>query len=105
MDVPSRFQQLRKSKDMSVYRLSKLSDVSENYIHTIEKGNNQPSVAILERLLKQLGVTISEFFNDSEAVLYPTEFERDLVETVRVLNREKAEAVLTIAKLFSKQGE
>lgn len=102
MVLSVRFQQLRKSKKMSVYRLAKLSDVSENYIHTIEKGNNQPSVAILERLLRQFGVTISEFFNESDDVIYPTVFERELVETVRVLDPEKAEAVLAIAKLFSK---
>lgn len=102
MDLAKRFQELRKSKGMSVYKLSKLSDVSENYIHAIEKGGNQPSVEIIERLLVPLGTSLSEFFNDSEDVLYPTPFDRELVESVRILDEEKALAVLNIAKLFSK---
>lgn len=102
MDLAKRFQELRKSKGMSVYKLSKLSDVSENYIHAIEKGGNQPSVEIIERLLVPLGTSLSEFFSDSGDVLYPTPFDRELVESVRILDEEKALAVLNIAKLFSK---
>lgn len=102
MDLAKRFQELRKSKGISVYKLSKLSDVSENYIHAIEKGGNQPSVEIIERLLVPLGTSLSEFFSDSGDVLYPTPFDRELVESVRILDEEKALAVLNIAKLFSK---
>lgn len=102
MNLAKRFQELRKAKGISVYKLSKLSEVSENYIHAIEKGGNQPSVEIIERLLVHLGTNLSEFFNDSEDVLYPTPFDRELVESVRVLDTEKAQAILNIAKLLSK---
>jgi transcriptional regulator with XRE-family HTH domain len=100
MELPERFKKLRTSKDISVYRLSKLSDVSENYIHSIEKGLKQPTVFMMEKLLSFLGSTLSEFFNDSQDVIYPTEFERNLVESVRVLDKEKADAVLHIVKLM-----
>ena len=102
MDIAVHFQELRKSRGISVYKLSKLSDVSENYIHTIEKGGNQPSVYILDKLLSHLGVTMSEFFSESQDIIYPTPFERELVETVRVLDADKAAAVLNVAKLFGK---
>ena len=102
MDLPSRLQALRKSKGMSVYKLSKLSDVSENYIRTIKKGKNQPSVAVLERLLKQLGISLAEFFNEADDILYPTDFERELIHSVRILDPEKANTVLSVAKLFAK---
>ncbi|BDF70636.1 hypothetical protein CE91St41_21360 [Oscillospiraceae bacterium] len=101
MDLSARFRALRESKGMSVYRLSKLSDVSENYIHTIEKGGNQPSVAILEKLLIPLGINLSEFFNESDNLLYPTDFELELIKHVRVLDKEKADAVFLMAKLLS----
>lgn len=101
MNIPERFQKLRIDKRFSVYRLSKLSDVSENYIHKIEKGLNQPSVYILEKLLTCLGITVSEFLNEDGNIMYPSEFERELLESVRVLPEEKAEAVLHIAKLLS----
>lgn len=102
MNLSKRFRALRKSKSISIYKLAKLSEVSENYIRTIEKGGSQPSVAIMEKLLSPLGVTLSEFFNDSEDVIHPSPFERDLVESVRILDEEKANMVLSIAKLFAK---
>lgn len=102
MNVATAFKQLRTSKEFSVYKLSKISDISENYIHKIEKGQNQPSVYVLETLLGCLGTTLAEFFNEGNDVLYPTPFERELVESVRVLDEEKASAVLHIAKLMSK---
>jgi hypothetical protein len=59
-------------------------------------------VLVLEKLLKRLGTTISEFYNESNDVLYPTAYERELVESVRVLSQEKADAVLHFAKLMAK---
>lgn len=103
MNLPEKFRTLRTAKELSVYKLSKLSDVSENYIHKIEKGGTQPSVAILEKLLGCLGTTLSEFFNDGQAAMYPTDFERDLIESIRILTEEKAAAVLQITKLLSKR--
>lgn len=100
MNLNEKFIMLRKSKSLSVYKLSKIADVSENYIRTIEKGNSQPSVFILEKLLLSLGTTISEFFNESDDILYPTALEKELVESVRMLDEEKATAILNMAKLL-----
>jgi len=102
LNLAENFKNLRTVKGISVYQLSKDSDVSENYIRTIEKGTSQPSVAILDRLLSCLGVTLSEFFNDDREAMYPSAFERELVETIRTLEEEKAQAVLQVAKLFTK---
>lgn len=97
------FKALRLTKKLSVYKLSKISNVSENYIRTIEKGDGQPSVFIIERLLNCLGITLSEFFNESDsAVLYPTKFEQELIEKVRLLDEEKALAVLNMVHLLAK---
>ncbi len=100
IEIPNRFKNLRTEKGFSIYRLAKVSDISENYIHKIEKGESQPSVYILEKLLSCLGTTPAEFLNENSAVMYPSDFERELVETVRVLPKEKADAVLHIAKLM-----
>ena len=99
IDIPNRFQKLRSDKGFSVYRLSKESDVSENYIHKIERGENQPSVYILEKLLSCL-VTLPEFLNEDSEAMYPSVFERELLENARVLPKEKAQALLQMAKLL-----
>lgn len=102
MDLPAKFKKLRNQKSFSVYKLSKVTDISENYIHKIEKGESQPSVLVLEKLLACFGTTLAEFFNESKDVLYPTAYERELVESVRILDEEKAAAVLHIVKLMAK---
>ena len=90
MDIGISFKNLREGKGKSVYALSKETGVSENHIHSIEKGSTQPSVAILERLLNALGVTLPEFFNEDREVLYPSAYERELIASVRKLDGEQA---------------
>lgn len=102
MDLPQKFKNLRTKKEISVYKLSKDTDISQNYIHKVEKGESQPSVLILEKLLARLGTTLAEFFNDNNEVMYPSADERELVENYRVLNEEKAAAVLHMVKLMAK---
>ena len=102
MDLPKKFKMLRTQKEFSVYKLSKDTDISQNYIRRIEKGESQPSVLVLEKLLARLGTTLAEFFNDSSEVMYPSADERELVENYRVLNDEKAAAVLHMVKQMAK---
>lgn len=100
IDIASRLLKLRNDKDFSVYRLSKEAEVSENYIHKIERGESLPSLYILEKLLSRLGSTIPEFLNEDGEMMYPSDFERELLESVRELPEEKAEAILHIIKLM-----
>lgn len=100
INISDRFQKLRTDKDVSVYRLAKETDVSETYIHKIERGESQPSIYILEKLLSCLGFTITEFLNEDVKAMYPSDFERELLKAIRVLPKEKAEALLHLAKLM-----
>lgn len=102
MDIGKRFIELRTRKGISVYRLSKIVDVSENHIRAIEKDKSNPSINTLEVLLTVLGSNLSEFFNDSEDILYPTESEKMLVQHFRCLNDEEQEAVLKLVLLMNK---
>lgn len=101
MNVAQKLSALRKNRQLSVYRLSKLTDISENYIHQIEKGKKNPSVFILETLLVSMGITLAEFFNENPDVLYPTSFEMEFINTVRLMSAEKAAALLQIAKYMT----
>ena len=90
MDIAKKFRNIRNEKKLSVYKLSNLSDVSQNYIHNIEKGINQPSIYILEKLLKPMGITLSEFFNDNLDIYYPSEFEKEVLYYIRTLTKTQA---------------
>ena len=101
-NIAKRFKQLRTDRKYSVYRLSKETDVSENHIHSIERGESQPTIYTLEKLLSCLGVTLAEFFNEDASVMYPSDFEKELIKSVRVLSDEKAAVLLKVAKCMKK---
>ena len=101
MKIGTKLQKIRTDKGISVYKLAQLSDVSENYIHSIEKNQSQPSIAILELLLPCLGTTLSEFFNTSnDNVLYASHDEYELIQNYRNLSQEEQSAILNLVKTF-----
>lgn len=102
MDIGSKLNFIRETKKISVYKLSKLTDISENHIHNIEKGITQPSVLILEKLLSYLGTNLSEFFNENDNVVSLNKFETELIQNIRLLDDEKSNAILKIIKLMNK---
>ena len=63
-DVLARIDELRKNNDdMSIYRLSKLSDIPQSTISTWYSKNNNPPVDKLERICHVFGITLAEFFH------------------------------------------
>ena len=98
MDIAKRFQGIRKEKNISVYKLANLSEVSQNYIHNIEKGISQPSIYILEKLLNPMGITLAEFFNDNVESYYINDFEKELLQAIRILSENQARIILELIK-------
>lgn len=79
----------------SVYKLSKLSGVSENHIRNIENGNKQPTIKILQALTDGLNITLSEFFNtDDSKVSYLSAGERRILEYYRRMPKNKADILI-----------
>ena len=103
MNIGENLAQLRRDKQISVYKLSQLSDVSINYIRRVEKGESIPSIEILTALLSPLGMHLSEFFNEESNILYPSPHEAELVRLYRQLNVGQARALLDLAKLLAKK--
>lgn len=103
MNINERLKQLREDKDISIYKLSRITDVSENHIRSIEHGKSQPTVLTLEKLLPGLGTNLAEFFNDNNQVFYPTEIEIELLHAIRQISREQVEALVHLAKLMNQQ--
>ncbi|WP_195983977.1 helix-turn-helix transcriptional regulator [Clostridium sp. D33t1_170424_F3] len=105
MEIGVYLKKLRMNRGKSVYALAKESGISENHIHRIEKGISQPSVSLLEKLLQALGITLSEFFGQDAEILYPSTFEKELIQATRQLDNERAETILHLVKLMSVNKE
>jgi len=65
MDISERLKSIRVAKNMSVYKLSQLSGVSETHIRDLERGDRNPSIDTLCRLVEPMGVPVSELFTES----------------------------------------
>ena len=98
MDIAERLKTVRKSKKISVYRLSQLSDVSETQIRNIERGNSNPSFDTLSKLAEPLGLSLADLLNETEEVSYLSNEEKELVECFRMMSKEKSDALLNFLK-------
>ncbi|MBL7742577.1 MAG: helix-turn-helix transcriptional regulator [Chitinophagaceae bacterium] len=66
LKVGQRIKELRKELELSQEALANEAEVDRTYVTDVENGRRNVSLEILERLIKALKVSISEFFNSKE---------------------------------------
>ena len=64
--VGQRIRELRKQLEFSQEALALKAEVDRTYVTDVENGRRNVSLEILERLIKALNVSFSEFFNAKE---------------------------------------
>ena len=95
MEINERLYYWRNLKRMSVYKLSKLSGVSENHIRNLENGIKQPTIKTVQALTDSLNITLSEFFNtDNNDVTYLSDGEKKILNAYRRLSKDKADILI-----------
>lgn len=95
MNIGEQLYYWRNLKQTSVYKLSKISDVSENHIRNIENGKKQPTIKTLQALTDGLNITLSEFFNtENNDITYLSDGERRILDTYRRLPKDKADILI-----------
>lgn len=98
MSIAEKLKTLRKTKNISVYQLSKLSGVSETHIRDLERGDRNPSFDTLKRLAEPLGISLSELFNENADVMYLSDEEKEVVDCFRQLSKDRADSLLGFLK-------
>lgn len=101
MEIGERLRHVRKSKNISIYRISMETGISQSHISDLELGRRKPSVETLSRLVVPLGITLSELFNENNDISILSEKERQLVEYFRTLPDEKAELLLQLGEALN----
>ncbi|RKS26532.1 DNA-binding XRE family transcriptional regulator [Flavobacterium endophyticum] len=68
MDIKQKFglkiKELRKLRGLSQEKLANLAEIDRTYLPTIEKGERNVSIEIIERLAIALGVKIKDLFDE-----------------------------------------
>ena len=101
MDISKRLKEIRKAKDISVYRLSQLSGVSETHIRDLERGDRNPSLDTIAKIAAAMGLSLPELLNEKDSATYLNAKEQALVECFRQLPDDKADALLAFLKTLS----
>jgi transcriptional regulator with XRE-family HTH domain len=65
VDVGVRLRELREARNISMRGLATKSGLSANALSMIERGKTSPSVSTLYKLADAMGVSITEFFNET----------------------------------------
>ncbi len=90
---------LRTEKGVSAREMSLAIGQSPGYINGLENRNGFPSMQVFFYICEYLGVTPSEFFDDSNG--HPLE-RRDFLENLNALGEENRRNVLAIIKALNR---
>jgi len=71
MNIGHRIKQLRKLHNTKANELAKTLDITPVYMSYLEKNNNQPSLDLLQKICNYFGITLAEFFAESELEISP----------------------------------
>jgi len=92
LTISERIIQLRNQRNISQYKLAKISGISQAGLSDLELGKKQPTVHTLEKIITALDLTWGEFFKETEAPELSPELRR-LLDTARDLTPEQLETL------------
>ncbi|MBQ4251622.1 MAG: helix-turn-helix transcriptional regulator, partial [Erysipelotrichaceae bacterium] len=66
MDLGKRVKQLRIKSGMTLEELASRTELTKGFLSQLERNLSSPSIATLEDIVEVLGVSLADFFRDSD---------------------------------------
>lgn len=85
-NVLGRLTEIRQLRNMSVYKLAKLSGIPQSSIATWYQKELYPPIDKLEKLCDVLGLSLADFFNTSPVPNQINDYEGLLIQRYRLLS-------------------
>ena len=98
MELGKNIARLRKLNKLTTTELSMRAGIKQSYLSQIENGKRTPRIDVLQRIAKELDVTVSELLGEAGEVL-PDDIKK-LLKVSRNLNQNQIDAVIGIAEAF-----
>ena len=98
-DILGRIEQERLARGWSEYTLAENSGLTQSTISTWRRRNLQPNVASIEKVCSGLGISLSQFFQQEDAV-YLTPDQKDLLDLWSKLSPVQRDAVSNMIRAF-----
>ncbi len=97
MEIHKTLKEARLNMNMSIYRLSQITGISQTHLRDIERGDRNPSLDTLMRISTPLGLNPGDLFGSS-TIDDLTQDEKELLYYYRSLPVDKAKALLYFLK-------
>jgi len=65
MNIGTRISEIRTEKGISTNRLASIAGVSQSHLRSIEMGEKQAGVDVLEKICAALGISLADFFSEN----------------------------------------
>lgn len=104
MDARERIRSLMQERGWSEYRLAIASGLSQSTVANIFNRNTTPSVTTLEFICNGFGITLSQFFSESNLVELTAD-QKQLFDAWKSLSVEQKQLVFDLIRLLKKAGE
>ena len=98
MDIYKKIDRLSQERGWTKYELCKRAKISQTTLSTSRKRNNDPSISTLESLCKAFGITMSQFFSETNVPLDLTDEQKGLLEQWAYLSDKQKKAVYELIK-------
>lgn len=98
MDILDRIKQLRDERGWSNYKLAREAQISEGSLNNLFRLNNQPTIPTLEAICTGLGISLSQFFAESNEAVVLNEEQREMLDIWSTLNKDQKTALLELLK-------
>ncbi|MCD8018963.1 MAG: helix-turn-helix transcriptional regulator [Clostridiales bacterium] len=100
--VGPRIRELCDRKNITKYRLSQMTGISQTVLGNIIKGKSVPSIHTLDRICTALDISLAQFFARDKVPDLTTE-QQELVETWIWLNENDRNKLMKIVHIFQEK--
>jgi len=98
MDVLGKIKRLQDERGWNGAQLAEKAGLAPSVVSMLYKRNNQPSLHTLQAICTAFGITVAQFFSDSNVPLDLTPEQAHLLEHWNSLTDEQKEALLMLIK-------
>ena len=98
--IGPRIKELCDKQQITKYRLSQMTGVTQTVLSRIIKGENVPTIQTIEKICAALNISLAQFFAKDENPPDLTAEQREIIETWNGLNPEERERLMKIIRTF-----
>lgn len=98
--IGPRIKELCDKQQITKYRLSQMTGVTQTVLSRIIKGENVPTIQTIEKICAALNISLAQFFAKDENPPDLTAEQREIIETWNGLTPEERERLMKIKRTF-----